>query len=239
MKKTNTGVYLNKNANSPMIYKTAAIRSLIYRAWKISSSSTIFEETYKTIRNIFIANGFHYKFIDKIKNKITSKCTTTQPQDTSNPHTFYFRLPFIKEMESKNKKLTKEINNIINPSTALRIAYHTTKSSAYFPNKDKLSHDIRSQIVYQYKCDLCPGHIYTGETMRHFYTRKYEHYHGKPVPSEISLHEHSIKLENFKIVTQTKHHKIGEAIFNQNVLPNLRLNQNRPFFKLKLFNYEN
>ena len=64
---TNTGIYLPKIAYSPMKYKTAAIRALISRAYKLSSSNENFTESYKMIQLVFINNGFHYKFIDKIK----------------------------------------------------------------------------------------------------------------------------------------------------------------------------
>ena len=53
MKNTNTGTYLHKSAFSPTSHKTAAIRSLIFRALKISSSETFFEEAYEKIKHFY------------------------------------------------------------------------------------------------------------------------------------------------------------------------------------------
>jgi len=54
IKSTNTGTYLHKSAFSPQTYKKAAIRSLIYRAYKLSSNKEKFEKAYEIIENIFI-----------------------------------------------------------------------------------------------------------------------------------------------------------------------------------------
>ena len=48
LKSTNTGIYLHKNAFSPQTYKAAAIRSLIYRAYKICSSRENFEHAFQS-----------------------------------------------------------------------------------------------------------------------------------------------------------------------------------------------
>ena len=86
MKKTNTGIYLPKSVYSPMKYKTPAIRALISRAYKLSSSNENFTESYKMIQLVFINDGFHYKFIDKIKDKILSSFDNTKK--TMNNNTF-------------------------------------------------------------------------------------------------------------------------------------------------------
>ena len=59
IKGTNTGTYLNKSAFSPHSHKSAAIRSLIYRAYRLSSKPAFFEAAYEPIRCIFINNGYH------------------------------------------------------------------------------------------------------------------------------------------------------------------------------------
>ena len=61
--------------------KTAAIRALINRAYKLSSSNENFTESYKMIQLVFINNGFHYKFINKIKDKILSSLNNTDDKE--------------------------------------------------------------------------------------------------------------------------------------------------------------
>ena len=127
----------------------------------------------------------------------------------------------------------KLINHIIVPAK-IQIAYNTFKTSHFFATKDKLSDCLKSSIVYKYTCDLCEGCTYIGETVRHFQVRKNEHLSGKPVPSEVSLHQHVPKNSNFSIVCQTKHTKIGEAIIYNKIPPGKRMNNNRPPFLLKI-----
>jgi hypothetical protein len=232
-KTTNTGLYLNKKSFSPAPYKCAAMRSLIYRCYKISYTDEIFEETYKTIRAIFINNGFHFKFIDRLKDKIINKILTPEQNQESNK-IFYWKLPYVQNIEKETQNVVRYINKELKQVGTIRVAYSTLKSQHYFPNKDKIPDGLRSNVVYQYKCDQCPGHTYTGETTRHFDTRKWEHKIGKPVPSEITLHPHTYKDDNFKIVLQTEYTKIGESIVNNTVSEEKRLNLYSTF-KLKLF----
>jgi hypothetical protein len=238
-KNTNTAVYLNKNANSPKTHKTAAIRSLIYRAYNICSNNNIFEKCYKEIRSIFILNGYHYKYIDNIRSSIINNVQNRMNNQINlgENRIIYFKLPYIKEMETDNKKLIRSINNIIKPTTKVSIAYNTLKSQAFFPNKDKVPVNLRSSLVYQYKCRHCANGIYTGETSRHFSTRKREHLTGKPVPSEVSLHIHHPSDDGFQIVCHSSWPTITEALVYNSVTPNRRINKYSPPFELKLFNF--
>ena len=76
--------------------------------------------------------------------------------------------------------------------------------------------------------------FYTGETKRHFVTRRKEHLSGKPQPSEISLHNHERRAEYFKVILKTVYTKIGEAVVNNFVSPSNRLNNYLPPFELKI-----
>ena len=237
MKKTNTGTYLHKTAYSPMSHKLAAMRSLIFRAYKLSSNIEYFEEAYKIIESIFINNGYHYRQIEKQKYKVINKINTmSNASNDEQPKIAYWTLPYVQTVENFTKKTVKSINEICQPSIKLRLAYICTKSSSFLPNKDKVSKDLQSNVVYQYVCDQCSGHTYTGETTRHFSTRRNEHMRGKPVATEISLHHHALKKENFTIILRTRHTFIAEALINQKVLPQNRLNNYAPPFKLQLFN---
>ena len=141
-------------------------------------------------------------------------------------------------MEEENLRLLRKLNKILHPTVKLRIAYNSFKSSAFFSNKDKIPDCLKSQLVYQYVCDQCPDAIYTGETVRHFATRSKEHLTGRPKPTEVSLHKHEVKKSNFKIVVTSKRSLITEALVYNTVNPKKRLNEYRPPFDLKLFNFQ-
>ena len=123
MKNTNTGTYLHKSAFSPTSHKTAAIRSLIFRALTISSSETFFEEAYEKIKWIFILNGYHYKFIEKIKNKIMRKINQPPLKFSNDEKTdIYWHLSLLKSTETSNSKVIDKINTILSPSIKLNVA---------------------------------------------------------------------------------------------------------------------
>ena len=118
----------------------------------------------------------------------------------------------------------------------VRVAYRTRKTQSFFSNKDKVSKELQSNVIYSYDCDLCPGHKYIGETVRHFSTRKREHITGEKGPTEISSHVHLPKDSNFSIVTRTPHTLIAESLIYHTVPPALRLNKYHPPYELQIFN---
>ena len=69
-----------------MQYKTAAIRALIFRAYEISSCMENFWKSYEKIQSIFINNGFHLKYIDKIRQKFIANITTEKPTKKRHNH---------------------------------------------------------------------------------------------------------------------------------------------------------
>jgi len=237
LKHTNTGTYLHKSANSPNSHKVAAMRSLIYRAHRICSSKELFDNCYFNIESIFINNGYHHTFIEKIKNKVLSKIHTEQKNTEEQTKTHYLTLKYIKEHENKTKQVANEIEKIVGQNNVqIRVAYQTRKTQSFFTNKDKVPADLQSNLVYSYKCDLCQGHRYIGETARHFLTRKTEHVEGDKGPTEITNHLHTAKYKNFSIIIRTKHTTIAESLVYHSVPPALRINKYHPPYQLQLFN---
>ena len=236
-KSTNTGLYLKKQAYSPQSYKNAAMKSLFYRAIKLCSNEKLLDESFTEIIVLFISNGYNLKYIDKIKNEVLKKTALKKDETVSDEKIIYWKLPFISQMVKENKEILKKLNHFTQPYAKIRIAYNTIKSANFFFNKDKVSDSVKSRVIYQYTCDQCSDAIYTGETIRHFDTRKKEHTMGCPTPTEVSLHEHAPKSTNFKIITINKYTKIGEALIYNTVPENRRLNKYRPPFELQLFNY--
>ena len=83
------------------------------------------------------------------------------------------------------------------------ISIPTRMSSSKCEMKVRFTHKIISG-----HCGGC----YTGKTTHHLSTRVAKHISGRPVPSEVSLHQHVATNENFKAVLRTTHIKIGEAV---------------------------
>jgi hypothetical protein len=194
-----------------------------------------YNDVFKEILYIFINNGYHSAYINKVKDNVINNINKPKP---TNPKQIYWRLPYKQKMENENKKVVRTLNNYLSDKAQIRIAYNVTKTQNFFSNKDKVPDSVKSHLVYQYTCDQCSGAIYTGETIRHLETRCNEHLTGRPVPTEVTQHGHPLKRENFKIICQTRLTKIGEALTYNNTTANKRINKYRPPFVLKIFNFQ-
>ena len=231
LKDTNTGVYINRCAIAPLKYKRAAIRSLIFRAKHLSSTISHYEKAYVLIRQIFIRNGYHVQFIEKIKDEIDSKPKIQARQDTK---TIYWRLPYVAEKDQETKKALHSINRVLPAGVRLAIAYRTYKTSNLFPNKDPVPQCLSSNVVYKFHCRQCNS-CYIGETRRHLATRITEHVHGRPQDSEITKHSHKAGPDDFTIIHRTKFTKIAESLVIKSIPKCYLLNEHDSSMPLSLF----
>ena len=106
----------------------------------------------------------------------------------------------------------------------------------FFRIKDKIPEDLRSSIVYQYKCDSCSA-SYVGKSIRHKIARVREHRGlsprtgnplAKPPYSAILEHReatnHQIQKENFSVLASSSNNTdlvIMEALFQKKYKPSL------------------
>jgi len=216
IKSTNTGVYTPQFAYAPEKYKLAAIRSLLSRAFRICSDQTLYESASEKIIETFIGNGFQLETILKVKKQVEEKvCAKQENKNKENDKKIiYWSVPFIREgFKDFNHRIHK-INQKLSKAE-IQTTYSTCKMKDFFRNKDKIVSDLRSDIVYQYNCDRCPMR-YIGATKRHFYTRISEHLRGYPTQTEVSMHVHAPKHENFKIIGCSKYPMILESILINN-----------------------
>ena len=141
--------------------------------------------------------------------------------------------PYGHEIKKKITKLVREFY----PQVSLRVVYTTQNTiGSFFRYKDKLPDDLRSNIVYLYKCDCCNA-SYIGKSERHFCTRRAEHQGrsvrtgnllSKPPHSAIREHCHSdthrMKKENFSILNSSPGRLdliIMEALYQHRYKPSL------------------
>ena len=96
-KPTHTNRYIHADSHQPMNVKSATIRCLVDRAFKVCSSNTIRERELETIRTIMVENGYKRKFVNKvirrqIRRSERSRTTTDENKGkTSVPTAFHRR----------------------------------------------------------------------------------------------------------------------------------------------------
>ena len=125
------------------------------------------------------------------------------PKQQKNTENIMFQEKLYFSPLNRNKKNKNCINDLIRPNTTIQQCFSTRKTSSFFPNKDSIPTDLASGLVYQYNCDQWSD-CYIGDTKSHLFLRKGEHRRAKLVPSEVSLHVHNYREENFSLVQSAR-----------------------------------
>ena len=90
IKSTNDGSYINFKSNCLYRYKIGVIKTLLHRAYLISSNWDIFDSELTRIKQMLVNNSFPLFIIDKtINNFISTKLKTEKKEDKENINLFY------------------------------------------------------------------------------------------------------------------------------------------------------
>ena len=213
-KKTFTGMATNFFSNIYFKYKISAITTLLYRAYKISSSPELLDLELNFLKSYFYNNNYPLKLINinirKFFNKINSIVTpiTTVPKNK-----IYIRLPFIGNQTAKMKSEILSLLHRCFPQTNPCIYFQKSRTIAsFFKTKDVPDVWGRSGVVYNYICDCCQQ-VYIGSTCVQMFVRGPQHqghsYRTK-LPLKVKQHSsirdhcdsshHPFKLSNFSII---------------------------------------
>ena len=176
---------------------------------------------------MFKKNGYSEKYIEKC----LAQSELPPPDNTENDdkRRIYYGFPYVEQSQMMIANSLQRINKILK-NCRLVAYFKTFKTQNYFKNKDKLSPNVSSSLVYKFECVQCSA-CYIGETRRHLQTRIKEHIRGHP-QSEIAKHEHIPSPKNFHILQRTPHTKIAETLHiqkhktnNRNLLNNFAASQ--------------
>ena len=174
-KPTFTGLAMNYLSSEPILYKLNAVRTLIYRAYHLSSTYINFNNEIKFLKTFFHNNCFPSHIIDTITKKFLSKIYNPTTTTTVAKQTIYISFPYLGYISDKIKN---EITNLTQkrfPHLNLKIVFKNTFSiGSIFKHKEKLSKPLCSGIIYKYECLICKDQ-YIGSTIRQFQCRISEH----------------------------------------------------------------
>ena len=250
-KPTNTDVYMNWNAHAPVAWKIATLKSLVKRAFMISSTQRALEEEIEHLKEVFVKyNNYPIKLIENIIEKESKEDTSEEhiddtaentPNDTE---TVTLNLPYAgSKGEQIIKKMKKSIANCTNNKSRVRIVYTAKKLASKFPVKDKTKKEHIHNVVYHAKCPnkKCESE-YTGQTKCRLLKRTIQH-NKADKNSHLLKHAKETKhrrvwIKDFQIIgkgykTNFKR-LISEALFIKKLRPDL--NVQKDAYKLTLFN---
>ena len=177
-KDTFSGVFTNYESFLPEVYKKGLVATLLYRAYRITSSHSSLHDEVEKLKNIFKNNGYPMKFVDRcifrFFNKIYEKRTPT-PNVPKKEITMV--LPFLGVSSFHvRRKLTETFNELL-PCCKLKTVFKTARRmSSFFNYKDKFPSSLTSGVIYKYTCACCKV-SYIGSTRRYWEKRLEEHTH--------------------------------------------------------------
>ena len=187
-------------------YKTAAITTLLNRAYEVSSTPSLFQNETCFLRKFFADNNYPVKMFNKALNAFLSN-----------------RLDF-------KRRVVMEHYPHVDPTFYFRC---TNRIRSFFPLKDSTPVMMSSGVIYKYTCDC--SQCYIGSTAVNFYIRISQHRgvsfrtgNVLSKPPKSSIREHvskcgcSINMNNFSVID-----KEAEAS-SLRILESLHIKRMRP-----------
>lgn len=240
-KQTHTDIYLNWNAHAPTTWKVATAKSLVKRAFRISSTKKSLDEELAHLTKVFTTiNNYPKKIIQNIIE--TEQREITEIQEVENNETITLSLPYAgKQGEHILRKLKRSLDSHMKDHK-INIIYNTKKLSSCFPIKDKTALKHNNNIVYHAQCPEpgCKAN-YTGQTKCRLEKRVIEHNkqdkNSHLLKHSIKENHHRVWLNDFKVIGKNYKsnfkRKISESLFIKETNPSL--NVQKDAYKLSLY----
>ena len=237
-KPTFTGLGINYFSFIPDLFKINAIKTLLHRAFLITSDWISFDKEVTFLRNFFFNNGYPLHVFDNvvkrfINRKLVKKSSVIDvPKDIK-----YIPLPFYGYSTLLLKNELNKFLSVAFPQINFRlILYNNNKLGNFFRLKDVIPSHLCSGVVYEYSCLGCTSK-YVGCSMRNIHIRISEHkgrsYRTnrvllKPLFSEVREHavenDHPISSDSFKLLAKHLNKydiQIVESLFIHKKKPDL------------------
>ena len=212
-KETFTGLGTHFLSFEPLIYKINAMKTLIYRAYHLSSDYFKFNNEIHFLKTFFHNNGFPDNMFFRCVKQFLNKQIENKPKEITVPKLpVYVSFPYYGYV---SQKVRSELITLVYkrfPQIDFRpIFRNDCMIGSFFKHKERLPTSVCSGLVYDYRCLLC-NKQYIGSTVRQLQCRISEHMGvsvrtGLPMAnnpnSAIFKHSfdtgHPIKKDEFKI----------------------------------------
>ena len=223
-KLTFTNLGMNFHSQTLVIFKINNIRTLLHRAYEISSNWKILDKELEFLRSYFVLNGYPKELFFKItKSFLQKKIIHKAVKQTAEKMPFYHNIPFVNNYTCIyiKKNLLKFLSEVY-PQININFVFgNNSKIQNLTKHKDKLPTTMESGIVYEYRCGDCNA-TYIGSTIKSLKTRASEHFGissrsgnmlAKPPPSNILNHIYSCKcVRDFKQFSVLDRQNVEQAL---------------------------
>lgn len=213
-KPTSTALFTNYNSFTPLAYRLSVLKCLIYRAYRLCSSWSLFHDEITVLRSMLLRNAYPSWILDRVIKLSVSNLIKPNIKFGPNKERLYIGLPYLGKTTDAIRRAIKQICKEFIPHKDVIVFCKPGRRIAnFFRVKDTTPFDLRSHVVYEYTCAEC-HFSYIGQTSRHLRHRVAEHagishLTGRPVKTIIhsSIHDHCMQcrgsgcaLRNFKIL---------------------------------------
>lgn len=216
-------------------YKINAVKTLLHRAYSISSTYQLLHKELVFLKDYFMCNGYHSSFFEKLVKKFLDK--QYQPKlcvPTVSREEVYLQIPYLGQASKVIEDTLKRQLTKFYPQINFKFIHKNYfKISSFFKIKDIMLAELRSSIIYCFTCPSCQAG-YVGSSTRALKVRIAEHLGqsartGRPVhsPPHSAVREHAgtckIRLspDHFEIIDSSNN-------FDLRILESLHIKQRKP-----------
>ena len=156
-KPTFSGVYSNFNSFIYDEYKIGLVFTMLFRTFSIVSDFSRFHTEIIHLKEILRKNAFPIKLVDNcIKNFLNKKFLNTPVTLTVKRKELLIVLPYLGNVSlALRTRLQNSINKNL-PFCKIKVIFKsTTRLSKFFHFKDKVSFNLRSNVIYKLSCGRC------------------------------------------------------------------------------------
>ena len=227
-KSTNTGLLLHFNSHTDKRYKDPLLKTMLHRAYALSSTTEAFNEECAKLRSIFSHLNYPLSLIDSvIPNFDSRKFASIAEINADESNIVRINLPFKDQLSANSvRRQMRDLGNKI--SLALQPVFVSKKLEQDLRPKEAKPSIVNQQcVVYHFVCDLCDAD-YVGYTARHLFQRVAEHKN-----SAIGKHFHEahgrrdrLNESHFKILRKCKGKfdcLVFEMLYIKKLKPNLNV----------------
>ena len=198
IKSTNKGLLLHYDSHVDIRYKHCLLRTMLERAYQLSSSWEFFTEECTRLENVFSKLHYPANDINRIINRFVLDKSSSKKPTLDSTTTMIARVPLpFKNQKSADlvKRQLKELGSKI------KINFQPVFLSKKLEDEIKITEKKpplvnQQRVVYQFKCSFCDEN-YVGFTMRHLHERCDEHKLNSSSIKKHFINKHDCLPDNF------------------------------------------
>ena len=166
-KKTFTGLGQNFFSNCPISFKVNACKTLLFRAFSLSSNWKMFHNEINFLKSYFNNNSYPAHIFENVIRKFLDQIFRPKINTYNVPKKqMYVSLPFTVNYNDIKHKLTNVLLEIYPYVDFKFVLKNPLTIGSMFNFKDTLPELMRSSIIYKFTCPKCNLGTYVGYSSR-------------------------------------------------------------------------